>query len=114
MGLSEHEQKILKDIEQQLSASDPVLVNKVSETTVYKYSGRVIQLAVLALILGAVFMVLTFTTSVILGAIGFLIMLAALLVIESHLRKIGKATFTAAREAWTQLGARSRTRRWGR
>lgn len=40
MGLSEHEQKILKDIEQQLSASDPRLVKEVSETTVYRYSGR--------------------------------------------------------------------------
>ena len=114
MGLSEHEQKILKDIEQQLSASDPRLVKEVSETTVYRYSGRVIQLAVTALIFCVIFMNATFTTSVILGAIGFLIMLAALLVIEAHLRKIGKASLAAASDAWRQFGERSRSRRWGR
>ena len=87
-------------------------MREVSETTVYRYSGKVIRWSVVALIVGAIFMVATFTTSVWLGAIGFLIMLAALLVIESHLRKIGKASLAAAVDAWGQFNSRARHRRF--
>ncbi len=112
MSLSEHEQQILRDIEQRLSASDPELVKEVKETTVYRYSGKKIQIAIAVFVIGAIFMVATFTTSVVLGAIGFLVMLAALLVIEAHLRKIGKASMSAAMESWNSFLQRERLRRW--
>ena len=40
MPLSEDEQRILQEIEQQLYASDPELAREVSSTTVYRHAGR--------------------------------------------------------------------------
>ena len=41
MPLSEDEQRILKEIEENLSATDPKLVQQVSDTTLYRHSARV-------------------------------------------------------------------------
>jgi len=91
MPLSEDEQRILSEIEAQLSATDPALVQQVSETTVYRHAARAIRWAVLGFVVGLLIMLFTFTTSWILGAIGFGLMLASTLVIVEHLRKVGRA-----------------------
>jgi len=91
MPLSEHEQRILREIEDNLSASDPGLAKQVSETTLYRHAVRTIVWAVLGFVAGMVLLVLTFTTSLILGVVGFAVMLACLLVIERNVRKLGKA-----------------------
>ncbi|MGQ0806008.1 MAG: DUF3040 domain-containing protein [Actinomycetota bacterium] len=93
MPLSDEEQKILKEIEANLSASDPRLAQQVSETTLYRHATRAIKWAVLGLVAGLVFLVMTFTIHVALGVVGFGIMLFSALVIERNVRKMGKAGF---------------------
>lgn len=89
--LSEDEQRILQEIEANLTATDPRLVQEVSETTLYRHSARNIKWAVLGFVAGLVLLLFTFTTQLLLGVVGFLIMLACLLVIERNVRKLGKA-----------------------
>jgi len=90
MPLSDEEQKILREIEAQLSASDPALV-EVARTTVYRHAGRYIKWAALTFVLGLVLIVLTFATSLVAAFAGFLVMLASLFIIERNARKLGKA-----------------------
>ena len=69
MPLSEDEQRILREIEENLSATDPKLVQQVSDTTLYRHSARVIKWAV----------------------VGFIAGLLCALTIEHHVRKLGRA-----------------------
>ena len=98
MPLSEDEERILHEIEQQLHATDPQLVREVSSTTLYRHAGRNLKWAALGFVAGLVFMVLTFTTSTVLGVVGFLAMLGSAIAFERNLRKMGKAGW----RQWTQ------------
>lgn len=90
MPLSEDEQRILKEIEDNLAASDPQLV-AVAETTLYRHASRNVLWASLGLVAGLVLLVFTFTRSLWVAIVGFLIMVGCALVIERNLRKMGKA-----------------------
>src|SRR3954453_1970143 len=90
-GLSENELKILREIEAQLSATDPQLVDTVSRTTVYRHALRAIRWAIVGFVVGLVVVVLTFTSNIALAFAGFLGMLFALWPIATNLKKIGKA-----------------------
>jgi hypothetical protein len=92
MPLSEEEQKILREIEAQLNATDPELVDQVTHTTVYRHAGRNIRIAVLALVAGLAVVVTQFTNSTAFAALGFLLMLGALIVVADNLKKMGKAS----------------------
>lgn len=98
MPLSEDEERILQEIEQQLHATDPQLVREVSSTTLYRHAGRNLKWAALGFLGGLVFLVLTFTQSMWLGAIGFLAMLASSIFFYDNLRKMGRAGW----RQWTQ------------
>ena len=91
MPLSEDEQRILREIEANLSVCDPKLVQQVSDTTLYRHSTRMIKYSVLGFVAGLVLLLRTFTSVLALGVLGFLIMLACLLVIERNVRKMGRA-----------------------
>ncbi len=95
MPLSEDEQRILREIEANLSVTDPKLVQQVSDTTLYRHSARLIKWSVLGFVAGLVLLLLTFTQRLWLGVLGFLIMLFCLLVIERNVRKIGRAGFNS-------------------
>jgi Protein of unknown function (DUF3040) len=89
--LSEDEQRILSEIESQLRGSDPELVDTVSRTTVYRHALRAIRWAAVGFIVGLVVVVATFTSNLFVAFIGFLAMLASLIVVSSNVKKIGKA-----------------------
>ena len=91
MPLSEDEQRILQEIEANLTATDPALAEQVSQTTIYRHAARTIRWAFIGVVAGLAWMLITFTRSVWLGAVGFLAMLACLLIIERNVRKMGKA-----------------------
>lgn len=91
MPLSEDEQRILREIEENLSATDPKLVQQVSDTTLYVHSARVIKWAAVGFVAGLLLMIFTFTTTLVLGVVGFLVMLGCALAIEHNVRKLGKA-----------------------
>jgi hypothetical protein len=104
MPLSDEEQKILREIEAQLNATDPGLVEQVSRTTLYRHSTRVIRWAALGLLGGLVLLVFGYTSSIWAGAIGFGIMLVCALVIERHVRKLGKAGINNLTGGWRAQG----------
>jgi ABC-type multidrug transport system fused ATPase/permease subunit len=93
MPLSDEEQRILREIEANLSVTDPKLVQQVSDTTLYRHSARLIKWSIIGFVGGLVLLLFTFTSVLLLGVLGFLIMLFCLLVIERNVRKIGRAGF---------------------
>jgi len=91
MPLSDNEQQILREIEENLSATDPKLVQQVSDTTLYRHAARLIKWSAVGFLAGLLLMVFTFTTSLVLGVVGFLVMLGCALVIEQNVRKLGRS-----------------------
>jgi hypothetical protein len=91
MPLSEDEQRILHQIEQQFYESDPDFAYSVSQTTLYRHAFRNIKWAALGLVAGLVFLLLTLQIHVLLAFVGFLIMLGSALVIERNARAMGRA-----------------------
>ena len=76
MPLSDHEQRILDEIERRLSEEDPKLVEQVGRTDLHVHLARRIRLASLAFGLGFV-LVLAFVVSPWIAAIGFVVMVVA-------------------------------------
>ena len=105
MPLSDEEQKILKEIEAQLNATDPDLVEQVSRTTLYRHAARMIRWAALGVLAGLVLLILTFAKYTLIGGgVGFLIMLGCLLVIERNVRKLGRAGLQTLTGGWKASG----------
>jgi hypothetical protein len=116
MPLSEDEQRILQEIEANLSVTDPKLVQQVSDTTLYRHAIRVIKWAVAGFVAGLVLLVTTFTSVLALGIVGFLVMLGCLLVIERNVRMMGRAGLESLtgslRGSAFRGGFQSAARRW--
>ena len=91
MPLSEDEQRILHEIEQQFYESDPAFAREVGKTTLYRHAGRNLKWAALGFLCGFALLIVAFASSLVLGFVGFLIMLACAFVFERNLRKMGKA-----------------------
>ncbi|MHB8189944.1 MAG: DUF3040 domain-containing protein [Ferrimicrobium sp.] len=92
MSLNEEEQRILQEIEKTFYENDPEFADRVRSETVYRHSGRNLKWAGGAFVLGLVFTVLTFTSSVIFGAAGFVVMLVSVVFFEHNLRMVGRAS----------------------
>ncbi len=91
MPLSEEEQRILQEIEKTFYDHDPAFADRVRSETVYRHAGRNLKWAGVIFVLGLIFTVGTFTTSVWLGIFGFLVMLGSAVYFEENLRKMGRA-----------------------
>ena len=91
MPLSEDEQRILHEIEQQFYESDPAFAREVGKTTLYRHAGRNLKWAALSFFCGLALLIVTFASSLLLGFGGFLVMLASAIVFERNLRKMGRA-----------------------
>jgi len=93
MPLSEHEQRVLAELEESLSKQDPGFAKSVRETTVYSHSGRRVRWGVLGFVAGLAILVLTFSQSVFAGLVGVALMFASLVLIERNARRVGRATW---------------------
>ena len=91
MPLSEDEQRILTQIEQQLYQEDPGLAHEVSSTTVFSHGFKHIRLAAVIFVVGLAVLLGTLSTSYWLAFVGFLIMLGAAWYGEKNLRRVGRA-----------------------
>ena len=89
--LSEDEQRILHEIEQQFYEHDPDFAREVGSTSLYRHAGRNLKWAALGFFAGFALLVASFASSLFLGFVGFLVMLACAFVFWSNLRKMGKA-----------------------
>ena len=99
MPLSEDEQRILHEIEQQFYESDPAFAREVAKTTVYSHAGRNLKWAALGFFVGFALLVATFAYSLILAFACFIAMVACAFVFERNLRKMGKAGWKQVSES---------------
>jgi hypothetical protein len=97
LPLSEHEQRVLQELEQALVKEDPAFAHRVRSENVYRYAGRFLKWSVLSFVAGLVVMLVFFTSSVALGFIGVLIMFASLVVFWTNLHRMGRA-------GWEDIG----------
>lgn len=112
-SLSEHEQRILQEIERNLAEEDPDFVRQVSEVRPPKDAVKLLRVGILGLILGFG-LLLGYTTHVALGALGFLIMLAGAVAVGTGLRGVasgGRTPGSAFRTAIRRAEGRMRPRR---
>jgi hypothetical protein len=107
MPLSEDEQRILGEIEQNLRASDPDLARQVGSTTVYTESMRRLKWGVFGFILALIASVLLLAVSYLAAFAGFLVVFALAIFIESHARQLGRAGMNEATQALRNNGSGS-------
>jgi len=88
--LSEDEERILSQMEERLSETDPGLVREVSETTLYTQPLRSMKWAVGGFLAGVALMVTTLSMSYLLAYVGFLVMLVSALRLERNAREVGR------------------------
>jgi len=90
--LSEDEQRILHEIEQQFYETDPDLAHAVGSTSLYRHAFRRIKYASLTFILGIGVLVWALVSLGYVAAFGgFLVMFASVLWFERNARKLGRA-----------------------
>ena len=94
--LSEDEERILSEIEDLLTETDPDLVREVTETTLYTQPLRSMKLAVAVFAVGVLVMVTTLSTSYLLAFVGFLVMLGSAMILERNARQVGRTGLRAA------------------
>lgn len=91
MPLSEDEQRILNQIEQQFYESDPAFAQSVSQTTLYRHAFRNIKWALLLFAVGLAFLIATLQVHFAVAFIGFVVMLGAAFIMDKNARKMGRA-----------------------
>ena len=89
MPLSDHEQRILEEIERQLAEDDPKLVEQVGRTDLYTHLSRRIRLAALAFVAG-VLLLLLFVVWPWVAALGFVMMVLSAMLIYRYLGQLGR------------------------
>jgi hypothetical protein len=107
MPLSEEEQRILGEIEQQLYASDPALAHEIADSTVYRHAARNLKWAIAGFVVGIAVLVGTLHLSFVFAFVGFLILLVCTLSIVRDLRRMGKAGMTQLSESMRTSGMRN-------
>ncbi|MBA2495485.1 MAG: DUF3040 domain-containing protein [Acidimicrobiia bacterium] len=108
MPLSEDEQRILREIEQQFYDTDPAFAREVGETTLYRHAFRNIKWATLGFVTGIALLVWTLiaTNFVVSFVVGFGTMLASALWFERNLRKLGRAGWDQMTSSMKAAGLR--------
>jgi hypothetical protein len=89
--LSEHEQRILAELEESLTRHDPQFAERVKSQTVYRHAGRQCKWSAVGFLAGLALLVAFYSESVLLGLVGVAIMFASAVVFERNLRRLGKA-----------------------
>ncbi len=93
MPLSDHEQRILAELEESLSKNDPRFVKNVRETNVYSHGGRRVRWGIAGFIMGLLILVLFFSQSVLVGLVGVALMFVSAVVVERNARLLGRASW---------------------
>ncbi len=88
MPLSDHEQRILEEIEKRLQEEDPRFAQQVTRSSLYSHVTRRIRLGALTFLAGFV-MLMLFAVSVWVAIAGFGFMLVSALFVYDQLRRMG-------------------------
>ena len=97
MPLSEHEQKILSDLEESLAKQDPRFAKSVSQTKLLVYARRRVRGGVVGFIVGLAILIVFFTQSILLGLIGVAVMLLSSIVVARNAELLGRASSSRQR-----------------
>jgi hypothetical protein len=89
MPLSEHEQRILDEIERRLSEEDPRLAQSVKKTSLTTHLLRRIRWGLVAFAAGFV-LLLSFAFNLWVAVAGFAVMLGAALLVYHYLKRMGR------------------------
>ena len=112
-SLSDHEQRILAEIERNLKAEDPDFVRQVSEARPTKDATRLLRLSIFGLILG-IALLIGYVVRFQLGIIGFIVMVLAVVGIVTSVRSLasgGNSPGSLFRDMFRRAEERMRTRR---
>lgn len=120
MPLSDHEQRILEEIEKRLHEEDPRLAEAVSKASPYEHAVRRIRWGIVAFVVGFV-MLMLFQISIWIAIVGFSVMLVSALLVYHQLRRLGSEQPREAHGGGrgspgsflSRLAQRLRTRRGG-
>lgn len=119
MPLSEHEQRVLAELEESLVRQDPRFAQRVAAKTVYKDAGNQCKWAGLGFLVGLAVLVAFYTESVPLGLLGVALMFGSAVVFERGLRRLGRAGWHDLRQPGAEgehpmhaEGALGGTREW--
>ena len=93
MPLSEHEQRILAELEDSLSKQDPRFAEKVEQTNVYSHGGRRVRWGVAGFIAGLALLLVCLSTSILLSLAGLALMFFSAVVVERNARLMGRASW---------------------
>jgi hypothetical protein len=104
--LSEDEQRILQEIEQQFYANDPDLAGEIGNHSLYAHCLRQMKLAGAVFAVGVVVLVVALATATnfLVAFAAFLVMLGAALWFERSLRKLGRAGMERLGESFRTTG----------
>jgi DUF3040 family protein len=89
MPLSDHEQRILEEIERRLAEDDPAFVEQVGRTDLYTHLARRIRFASIAFCIGLV-MIFLFVVSTLVAAAGFLITVVSAVLLYRYVGQLGR------------------------
>ena len=118
MPLSEEEQRILHEMEEKLYEHDRAFADRVSTKSQHHPRGRSGRGWVVAFVAGFVLLLVSFGSSVLLGSLGFLIMLGATLGFVNRARHSDTPGFgsllgsrgTGRGDEWSEMRRRLRSR----
>lgn len=96
MPLSDHEQRILEEIEKRLREEDPRLAETVAKASVHAHIVRRVRLGIVAFVAGFV-MLMLFMVSLWVALAGFGVMLASALLVYHTIRRMARDQYEAAR-----------------
>ena len=111
MPLSEHEQRILEEIERRLAEEDPRLVKSVSESSVASHAMRRIRWGIGGFVLGFI-LLMFFVLNVWYAIGGFALMLASTLVVYHYVKRIGRDQLRSYGERSGRLSITAAIARW--
>lgn len=111
MPLSEHEQRILEEIERRLAEEDPRLVKSVSESSVASHAMRRIRWGVVGFFLGFV-LLLFFVLNIWYAVGGFALMLVSALAAYHYLKRMGRDQLRSYAERGGQFSVTAAIARW--
>ena len=117
MPLSEHEQKILAELEESLSKQDPRFAKNVRDTNVYSHGTRRVRWGIAGFVVGLAILIAFFSQNIYAGLFGVALMFFSAIVIERNARLMGRAGWRdithphAEGDAPSSLGPRVRSLR---
>jgi hypothetical protein len=93
MPLSEHEQRILAELEESLSKHDPQFAKNVRETNVYSHALRRVRWGIVGFLIGLAVLIGFFSQNVVVGILGVVVMFGSAVLVERNARRIGRASW---------------------